>query len=160
MRQRKREWVYEGLPVPPGVALARSAAPQPEAMPRVLLAGGPFAQTLVLPLAALAGGAKAELRVELRPEQSAYAWAHYGWLEALLEDFHPTGVLLAMEPYDPASAAALRDLAKDKGANAVWLPPSGAPPHPGPRAVSGPRVSRPSIGDYAAWAGAAWTALQ
>ena len=159
MRQRKREWVYAGLSIPPGVAVARPVGQAPKDQRRVLLVGGPFAQPLALPLSALAFGAQADLRVELRPEQSAYAWDRYGWLRALLQDFHPTAVLLAMEPYDPASARSLRDLAAAEGAKAVWLPPSGTPPHPGPVAVSGPRVPKPSAQDYAAWAGAAWNAL-
>jgi len=159
MRPEKRQWIYSGLRVPPRSALVRPNRNVASVRSRVLLAGGAYGAGLAVPLSVLARGSTGDFRADLRPEQSAYAWARFGWLAAAIDAFHPTAVLLALEPYDPASARAIMDICRQLGAPVVWLPPPGSQAAADLQSVHAPLPVRPSAQYYATWAGSAWDAM-
>jgi hypothetical protein len=158
MRRAKQEWIYIGLAVPHGAALVRASSFAQNAMPtRVLLAGGPSAELLRMPLSQLASGAMVELDILVREETTASAWAMGGWLPQALVSSNPEAVMLALEVDDVYAAASLVALAAGYGAKVVWLPESGEdPPYLSVRAPQGGKLT---AAEYASWAGAAWSAL-
>ena len=160
MRAEKREWIYSGLRVPPNVALVRpNSGRVAPSRARLLLVGGAYAAGLAVPLSVLAKGSSNDFQANLRPEQSAYAWARFGWLAAALEAFRPTAALLALEPYDPASVMAIMSLCSRLGLPVLWLPPPGAQAAGDLQSVQAPLPVRPSAQYYASWAGSAWDAM-
>ena len=157
MRVEKRLWIYAGLAVPEGVGFARRVVPHRSlARRRILLVGDRYAEGIIPPLAQLADGAGASLRIDLKSGAEARDWAKNGWLSAHLSIFCPTVVLLALDPRDMLASRRLR--AKITGARAeeFWMVPPSVPWLTSPRFIS---IPRRSVEGHAAWAGRAWTML-
>ncbi len=160
MRSNKRQWIYEGLSLPPGVAVARPRRPGAAAQ-RVLLAGGILAEGLGAPLRALARDGHIPLMVDARPDTAPRDWCR--WLPKRLSEGQPNVVLLALEP--DGAAPQLERVVVRAGARPVWLPRRGRPDrHQLPAEalhirLQGDRMT-PTAAGFAAWAGHCWRMIR
>jgi hypothetical protein len=163
MRAAKRQWIYTGLAVAPGVAIVRRSAPRPRRLPAgpLLLVGDETARALATPLGDLA--TKTILVARYVPGSTAVDWARDALLDAELRQLRPRHVLYAMSGEDPLAVTALTSKARRAGATPTWLArfeqhaPLGNTVLP-PLAAA--RPGQPlTAGTYAAWAGAIWRRL-
>lgn len=161
LRLRHRRWVYEGLDVPPGKALARTR-PRPERpLPRQsLVIGDEVAQAVGPVLVRLARDAEVAILVQARRGEPARAWLEQGWIVSSLGRALPDLLVMAfLVGQDPDVIDQLATLA---GCPALWLSPE---PAEATEAVipvhlpAAPDTMAPTAFAYAAWAGKAWHAM-
>lgn len=170
MRSCKRAWIYLGLGLPQGKALARADdAPLAIALragDRVLLAGDALVWGLHAPLGRLAAGAGVQLEAVALSGSTVADWADAPWLPGLLDDYRPAAIVWALDPYADA-AWSLRGRARAVGVRRIcWLPPPGGIRRIGTVVVPddelvvhpGMECTLPTAAGFAGWAGSAWYA--
>lgn len=164
-RLRRRRWLYAGLGLPVGVAVARRPAGDRAVPASVLLLGDDVAQAVAPPLVRLCRDAGVVIYVAARPSMTPKAWAEQGWLHRACVELKPQLLVLAfLASVDPADVA---NLAGEAGAvPTVWL----SPHEPADVAEAGianvvhlpssPEAALPTAFAYAGWAGMLWERLQ
>lgn len=165
MLAAKREWIYSGLAVPPGLALVRPVGPRAPVAEgsSVLLCGSSVTTALAVPLGALARGDGVDLHVLAEDGTDAADWSKRPGFPGYLRRLKPAAVLYVLSPEDRRAVKALTLAARSAGAEVRWLAPPGARLSgegivPAPIDIDDP-AGQMSVGMYAAWAGAAWKSL-
>lgn len=169
MHRDKRRWIYAGLAVPPGVAVAARSMPHFGA-DRLLLLGGDAAAGLGPPLGRLARDAGLSLRVDSRRGSTPADWRKRGWARPLVAAAEPSLVLVALEQ-GPDAALLDAELRAAAAVNTIWLSAERKsmwdrtvqpPPHMSRTvhtgACGGTMVH--TAAGYAAWAASVWQALR
>jgi len=146
----KRAWLYQGLAIPAGVVVVRklSAGSGTGLRPalRLLVAGNELGSPLVPAMKRLALTTGTELVVDIRNGTQVFDWARNGWLATEMNSYHPTVVLLTMDPLqDKQAAKELFAYCKKLGAKVFWL---------GKRDSS--KETSPTLGELSSWAAKIW----
>ena len=153
MQNDKRAWLYQGLAIPAGTVVVRKLSEPGKTRlrpaPRLLMAGSELGSPLVPAMKQLAQTTSTELVVDLRHGTNVFDWARNGWLATEVNSFHPTVVLLAMDPkQDSQAAKELVAYCKKFGSKVFWL---------GKRESSG--NSSPSLSELSSWASKIWNLI-
>lgn len=159
MKCDKRQWIYEGLAIPAGLAVARRQTRRPAAR-SVFLVGGVLAEGLAPPLLTLAADSSVPIAVDARPDAGPVDWQPWG---PQLPGSRPNVVLIALEP--DASAPYLDHAVRRSGAQPLWLTRrrsaavSNLPAEALHIPLHGDRMT-PTVAGYAAWAAHCWRMIR
>lgn len=145
-----RDWLYSGLAIPAGVVVVRKLSERGSLglrpALRLLIAGSELGSPLVPAFKRLALTTGTELVVDLKHGTSVFDWSRNGWLATEMKNFHPTIVLLAMDPkQDSQAAKELVAYCKKLGSKVFWLAKNNE---------SG--KTSPSLNDLSTWAAKIW----
>jgi len=166
LRLRKRRWVYDGLGIPPGVAVASERALPRRRLPgQVLLVGDEVAQSIGPPLMRLARDAQVALLVQARASATPRQWFDSGWLVDVLGRVQPDVLLLGFLAGAPI--ADVERLSLLASCPTLWISPltraelaehgqlTAHPVH----LPDSPDTMVPTAAGYAAWAGQVWQTM-